>query len=183
MPIPVPSSNDDLWHTTIRWIVAAFVALLLAFLTYTREGWIPLLSGADLGVHEFGHLLTLWAPPLLCSFAGSFLQVMAPLSIAMYFFFIKQDPFAGLICTAWGAENLNNVSVYIADAQRMVLPLFGDDGSGSGHDWHNILSALGLLEHTDAIANVVRTGSIVLFILVLGLAALGFMRSPGRGTV
>ena len=58
---------------------------------------------------------------------------------------------------AWAAESLNNVSVYIYDATRMVLPLLGDDGSGAGHDWHNILARLGLLEHTDGIAYTVRT--------------------------
>ena len=46
-------------------VVAAAVTVLLAWLTYSRNGWIPILSAFDLGVHEFGHLLTAWAPPLL----------------------------------------------------------------------------------------------------------------------
>jgi hypothetical protein len=78
---------------------------------------------------------------------------------------------------AWAAESLHNVSVYIGDAQLMVLPLFGDDGSGAGHDWHNILTTLGWLEATDQIALVVKTGSVILFVLALGLAALGFSRA------
>ena len=170
-------ARPTLWSTTLQWIVAALVTLALAWLTFSRDGWIPLLSGADLGMHEFGHLLTFWAPPLLCALAGSLLQVAAPLGLAAYFWH-RRDRFAVILMVAWAAESLNNVSVYIADAQRMVLPLFGDDGSGAGHDWHNILSELGWLEQTDQLANLVRTGSIILFVVALGLAALGFARPP-----
>jgi len=53
----------------------------------------------------------------------------------------------------------------------MALPLFGDDGSGAGHDWHNILGRLGLLESTDAVARVIQLGSVLLFVAALGLAA------------
>jgi len=59
----------------------------------------------------------------------------------------------------------------------MVLPLFNDDGSGAGHDWHNILSATGLLASTDTIATIVRTASVILFVIALGLAVLGFARA------
>jgi hypothetical protein len=173
-PEPRPATSS--WARTWQWVVAAAVTILLAWLTYSRGGWIPLLSAFDLGVHEFGHLLTAWAPALLCSFAGSFLQVVAPLLLGAYFWW-RRDHLAVILMVGWSAENLHNVSVYIADAQVMVLPLFGDDGSGAGHDWHNILTALNALEATDQLALVVKTGSIILFIVALGLAALGFSRS------
>ena len=173
---PEPRLATTSWGLTWQWVVAAAVAILLAWLTYSRAGWIPILSAFDLGVHEFGHLLTFWAPPILCSFAGSFLQVAAPLLLAGYFWW-RRDQFAVILMVAWSAENLHNVSVYIADAQVMVLPLFGDDGSGAGHDWHNILLQLNALGATDQLALVVRTGSVIMFVLALGLAALGFSRS------
>jgi hypothetical protein len=164
------------WARTWQWVVAGGVTVLLAWLTYSRGGWIPVLSAFDLGVHEFGHLLTAWAPALLCSLAGSFLQVALPLLLGGYFWW-RRDHLAVILMVAWAAENLHNVSVYIADAQVMILPLFGDDGSGAGHDWHNILVALNALEATDQLALVVKTGSVILFIVALGLAALGFSRS------
>jgi hypothetical protein len=164
------------WHITIQWIVAALVTVLLMYLTYTDAGWVWLLSYFDLGVHEFGHLLTFWAPALLCSFAGSFLQVAAPLGLGGYFWW-RRDSFAAILMIAWAAESLNNVSVYVGDAQAMVLPLFGDDGSGAGHDWHNILGRLGWLGATDQLANVARTFSVILFVVALGLAVLGFARA------
>ena len=161
---------------TWQWVVAAAVTLGLAWLTYSGGGWIPLLSAFDLAVHEFGHLLTFWAPPLLCSLAGSLLQVAAPLALGGYFWW-RRDEFAAILMVAWSAENLHNVSVYIGDAEAMLLPLFGDDGSGAGHDWHNILLELNALGATDQLALVVRTCSVMLFVVALGLAALGFSRA------
>jgi len=173
---PPATVEPTLWNTTVRWIVGAAVTVLLAWLTYSLGGWIPILSGFDLGVHEFGHLLTFWAPPLLCSLAGSLLQVAAPLGLAGYFWW-RRDELAVILMVAWAGESLHNVSVYIGDAEVMVLPLFGDDGSGAGHDWHNILGQMGWLDATDPIANVVMTLSVILFVVAFGLAALGFVRS------
>ena len=123
-----------------------------------------------------GRLLTLWAPALLCSVAGSALQIAAPLALAAYFWW-RRDDLAVILMVAWAAENLHNVSVYVADAQVMVLPLFGDDGSGAGHDWHNILLALGVLGSADRLALVLKTASVMLFVVALGLATLGFCRT------
>ena len=174
--LSAPDERTDGWHRTWQWIVAAAVALVLGWLTYTREGWVPILSSFDLGVHEFGHLLTMWAPDLVVWPAGSFLQVAAPLGLAAYFLY-RRDRFAVVLMVAWAAESLHNVSVYVSDAQAMVLPLFGDDGSGAGHDWHNILGRLNLLESTDAVARVIQLGSVLLFVAALGLAAWWFVRA------
>ncbi len=168
--------RSDAWHRTWQWIAAAAIVVALAWLTYSREGWVPLLSHFDLGVHEFGHLLTTWAPDLVVWPAGSFLQVAAPLALAVYFLY-RHDRFAVILMVAWAAESLNNVSVYVGDAQDMILTLFGDDGSGAGHDWHNILGRLDLLESTDAIARVMQLGSVLLFVAALGLAAWWLVRA------
>jgi len=164
------------WRLTWQWVAAAAATAGLAWLTYSGGGWIPLLSAFDLAVHEFGHLLTFWAPPLLCSLAGSLLQVAAPLALGGYFWW-RRDEFAAILMVAWSAENLHNVSVYIGDAEAMLLPLFGDDGSGAGHDWHNILLELNALGATDQLALVVMTCSVILFVVALGLAVLGFSRA------
>jgi len=161
------------WRLTFQWVVAALATGLLAWLTYSRNGWTPWLSNVDLGVHELGHRIVFWAPELLVQAAGSFFQVAAPLGFGVYFW-SRRDRFAVVLMLAWAAESLNNVSVYIYDATRMVLPLLGDDGSGSGHDWHNILSRLGLLQHTDGIAYTVRIISILLFAAAFGLAVWGW---------
>lgn len=162
------------------WGGAAVLVLLLAWLSLTRNGWVPFLSGVDLGVHEFGHLLFLWAPPLGMSLAGSALQVAAPVALAAYFWW-RRDRVAVVLLVAWTGMSLNNVSVYVADAQRMVLPLFGDDGSGAGHDWHNILGELGWLPYSGILAGLVRVVAVAAFGAALGLAA-AFARSELRPT-
>jgi hypothetical protein len=175
-PLAEPRPAATAWGRTWLWVVAAAVTALLAWLTYSGGGWIPVLSAFDLGVHELGHLLTAWAPALVCQLAGSFLQVALPMVFCAYFW-RRRDRLGAIVTLAWAAENLHNVSVYIGDARVMVLPLFGDDGSGAGHDWHNILTTLGALGATDQLALVVKTGSVCLFVVALGLAALGFSRA------
>ena len=168
----------------LKWAAAAVVVLLVAWLSFTRGGWVPFLSGVDLGVHEFGHMIFMWAPALWMSFAGSLVQVAAPAALAGYFWW-RRDRLAVVLMVAWVGMSLNNVSVYVHDATRMQLALFGDDGSGAGHDWRNILGGLGWLEHTDTITGLVRFGSVVAFLGALGLAArfaredLGPARSQG----
>jgi hypothetical protein len=164
------------WKSTFQWVVAIAATVLLATLTFSRGGWVPLLSRADLGIHEFGHLLVWWAPELMVQFAGSVMQVLLPLLLGGYFLW-RRDRMAVVLMMAWAAESLNNVSVYIYDATRMELPLVGDDGSGAGHDWHNILSRLGALSHTDAVAYSVRGVSVALFVAAVGLAVWWWARS------
>jgi hypothetical protein len=172
---PGAAAQGSLWGSTLQWCAAALLTVLLAVLTYSRGGWVPILSSFDLGVHEFGHMIFFWAPALMVQLAGSFLQIAAPLGLAGYFLW-RGDRFAVVLMIAWAAESLNNVSVYIGDAQRMVLALFGDDGSGSGHDWHNILGRLGLLASTDPIAHFVRAVSALTFLAAFGLALWWFLR-------
>jgi len=168
-------AEGGLWNTTLQWCVAAAVAMALAWLTYTHDGWVPILSSFDLGVHEFGHPAFFWAPAILVQFAGSLMQVALPLAACGYFLW-RRDRFAVIVTFAWAAESLNNVSVYVGDAQRMILPLFNDDGSGAGHDWHNLLSETGLLGSTDAIAQFVHALSVLMFTGALALAVWWFVQ-------
>lgn len=157
------------WFAVVKWATAAGIVLLLAWLSFSRDGWVPFLSGVDLGIHEFGHLLVMWAPFLIVAAAGSGLQIAVPAALGGYFWW-RHDRFAVVLMLGWLGVSLNNVSVYIFDATRMVLPLFGDDGSGAGHDWRNILGELGWLQHTDAVAGIVRTGSALAFLSGVVLA-------------
>lgn len=175
LPMPGPSgvpsapgvSSPTL--VVLRWGAAAVAVAALAWLSFTRNGWVPFLSGVDLGVHEFGHLVFVWAPDLWVALAGSLVQVAAPAALAAYFMW-RGDRLAVVLMVGWLGMSLNNVSVYIRDATRMELPLFGDDGSGSGHDWRAILGDLGWLDHTAGIAGMVTTWSVVAFATALGLA-------------
>jgi hypothetical protein len=86
-------------------------------------------------------------------------RVSAPALLAGYFWW-RGDRLAVVLMVAWVGMSLNNVSVCIHDATMMVLPLFGDDGWGAGHDWRFILGELGWLEHTDSIAALARLAAV-----------------------
>lgn len=166
-PRPRPSAAA----AVIRWVLAGLAVLWVAWASLRGNGWVPFLSGVDLGVHEFGHLLTMWAPPLLMSLAGSALQVGAPAALAGYFWW-RGDRLGAVLLTGWVGMSLHNVSVYIRDASAGVLPLFGDDGTGSGHDWRNILGELGILHRSGLLADLVRSWAVVAFAASIVLAAI-----------
>lgn len=162
------------WNTTLKWVAALAVVAYMMWRTYTGDGWVFPFSYADLGFHELGHMLTMfWAPRPLVAFAGSALQVLVPVGLAAYFWFRRHEILATSLMIAWAGGSLNNVSIYIYDATRRVLPLLG---SQDGHDWAYLLGpgVLDSLAHTDAIAYSVRAASVGLFLGAIALVGYGF---------
>lgn len=162
--------NAPRWAAAVRWLLAACLVIAVAWASFARNGWVPFLSGVDLGVHEFGHLVFAWAPFLVVALAGSAVQLLAPAGLAAYFGW-RGDRLGLVLMVGWLGMSLHNVSVYVRDATRMALPLFGDDGSGAGHDWRNILGELGWLAHADALADLVRVAAALAFGSALVLVA------------
>lgn len=162
------------WKSTWRWAAAALVVAYVVYGTYTGDGWVFPFSHADLGFHELGHMLTMfWAPQPFVAFAGSFLQVAVPAGLGAYFGFARRDRVSAAIMLAWAGCSANNVSIYIYDATRRVLPLLGGQ---DGHDWAYLLGpgvwdALGA---TDAIATTVRVASVLLMVAAFAVLAWGF---------
>jgi len=162
------------WKTTWRWVAGAAVLAYVALGAYTGDGWVFPFSYADLGIHEFGHLLTMfWAPRALTAFSGSFAQVAVPLGLAAYFAVVRRDRVSAAVMLAWAGASTNNVSVYVYDATRRVLPLLGGQ---EGHDWAYLLGpgVLDLLDATDGIALGVRVVSVLFMVAACAMLAWGF---------
>ncbi len=143
---------------------AAFLLLLFAT---DKDEYLAILDDFNLVVHEAGH-------PLFGNFGesaglwgGTLLQLLVPLAIAAVFFW-QQAALSFAFAAIWFFENLLNVARYMADAREQVLPLVG----GGEHDWWNIFSRHGLLEHDTAIASVVRTIGWVGMVSMVVLAVL-----------
>jgi hypothetical protein len=148
------------------------LATLLAWLAWRafrdELGSVPLVSDIDLAIHEFGHMLFMpFGIPILGGtmviLGGSLTQVMFPLIFVVYFLRKKEDGarrdvFAAMVCLWWSAINLLDVAIYCADSRAGQLVLLnGLTGQESdGHDWYNLLSGWGLLEHDTAIARWMR---------------------------
>ena len=143
----------------------AAACLLLGWFAFVRGARVPLLSLVDLGFHELGHMLMMWAPRLVYFAAGSANQILVPLGLAAYFFVIRRDAVGGGLCLAWAGTSAQNVSVYIADAPYQLLPLIG-----GLHDWAFILGPahLNMLGSAHAIAGAVKVFGLLCLLGGLG---------------
>ena len=149
----------------------ALAALLawLAWIAFRNEyGYIPLLSDIDLAIHEFGHMLFMpfgiqFLGNTMMILDGSLTQVAFPLIFFGYFWRKqvdgrRRDLFAAMVCLWWSGINLLSVAIYCADSRAGQLMLIdGSTGQESdGHDWNNLLTRWGLLEHDTGIARGMR---------------------------
>jgi hypothetical protein len=112
----------------------ALLCAVMGWFAFVQGRDVPLLGLVDLGFHELGHMLTMWAPRLIYFAAGSCNQVAVPVGLAGYFLWLQRDAVAGGLCLAWAGTSAQNVAVYIADAPYERLPLIG-----GMHDWAYIL--------------------------------------------
>lgn len=138
---------------------------------------MPLLSLADFGFHELGHLVMYALPisQLLTAAMGSIMQCAVPLGLAGYFWFARRDGVGTSACLAWAATAMQDVSIYIADAPHERLELVGGE-----HDWAYILGP-GELDRLDAaagIASVVNCAGALALLVAFAVAFRGLARGP-----
>jgi len=151
-----------------RLALAAVLAWLALVAFRDADGYVPLLSDIDLAIHEFGHMLFMpfgiqFLGSTMMILGGSLTQVALPLLFFGYFLRKlgdgrRRDVFAAMVCLWWSAINLLSVAIYCADSRAGQLMLLdGLTGQESdGHDWNNLLTRWGLLEHDTAIARYMR---------------------------
>lgn len=154
-----------------------FYGRLSAYIVFFFWGWSFILGGIDwqsiggsflhsinLPFHEFGHLLFMPFGRFWHILGGSLFQILLPLLILLGFSMQQKDNFGASIMLWWCGQNLIDVSPYIADAQLRSLPLILGLGEDS-HDWGNLLTMTGNLQHTYTIANCCFTiGCLLIFV-------------------
>jgi hypothetical protein len=145
----------------------AAAVIALAWLSVANHALVPFLSGVDLGIHEFGHMVMFLGPWVLTALAGSLFQVAVPLALGGYFLFARRQPVAAALCVAWAASSARNVAVYIGDAPYQRLELWG--GDGVLHDWAQILAGRPM-QYAGALATGVEVMAWMLFAAALALA-------------
>jgi hypothetical protein len=190
-----PSSSDEVEPTaatpssvgssdsarTLQRYARLALAVVLALLAWSAfhgdDGYVPLLSDIDLAIHEFGHMLFMpfgiqFLGNTMMILGGSLTQVAFPLIFFGYFMRKQEDGrrrdvFAAMVCLWWSAINLLDVSIYCADSRAGQLMLLdGSTGQESdGHDWNNLLTRWGLLEHDTVIARWMRA---IAFVVCVG---------------
>ena len=163
-----PSDLARTSQTYARLALTAVLALLAWVAFHNEYGYIPLLSDIDLAIHEFGHMLFMpfgiqFLGSTMMILGGSLTQVAFPLVFVGYFLRKqgdggRRDLFAAMVCLWWSGINLLSVAIYCADSRAGQLMLIdGSTGQESdGHDWNNLLTRWGLLEHDTGIARGMR---------------------------
>lgn len=73
-----------------------------------------------------------------------------------------------------------SVSAYSGDAQDMVLPLVGTDKSG--HDWHNMLTMLNLLDASPVISDILWSFGVITGVLAVLYYGWTMYAQPHPGT-
>jgi hypothetical protein len=167
------------------------VLALLAWSAFRNEyGYIPLLSDIDLAIHEFGHMLFMpfgiqFLGNTMMILGGSLTQVAFPLIFFGYFFrkqgdCRRRDLFAAMVCLWWSGINLLGVAIYCADSRAGQLMLIdGSTGQESdGHDWNNLLSRWGLLQHDIGIARGMRAIAFVVCVGSIAVAVWSAFQQP-----
>jgi hypothetical protein len=98
---------------------------------------------------------------------GSGMQILIPI-IVMIVFYRQPDYFGVSVGAFWLSFSLFDLANYIGDARTMDLPLVGftDDPE---HDWHYLLSTLGLLQLDTTFAFLLRVAG-----TLIGLASFAF---------
>jgi hypothetical protein len=157
------------------------LAALLAWLTWSAfhdaYGNVPIVSDVSTAIHEFGHMLFMpFGIPILGTtmviLGGSLTEVAFPLLFVGYFLRKREDGrrrdvFAAMVCLWWSAIGLLATAIYCADSRAGKLMLLdGLTGQESeGHDWNNLLTRWGLLEHDTQIARWMR---MIAFLMCIG---------------
>jgi len=139
------------WYTS-------FLLIPLSLYFIFKRGDYSLLDNIDLIIHEAGHFFFMFFGDFIQMAGGTLMQIIFPSFIAWYFY--RNGYRTGVqLFIFWLGQNLINISVYAADANKLKLHLIG-----GRHDWLYLLNRLGLLQSADAVGYFFFVLAILVFI-------------------
>jgi hypothetical protein len=144
------------WGRVMLWFfyVYLFVHIVQFEVEKNQNLFIAGLYLIEFGVHELSHIITAFLPPILTAAAGSVGEISLTMLVALAAL-KERSYFAFILALQWFGLAMNSVGRYIADARTQTLPLIGPSETAT-HDWHYILSQLGILQADVIIGTVVR---------------------------
>ena len=122
-------------------VVMCVYAAWLVFLY--RYHWV---DGINLLIHEVGHVVFSLFGETASVLAGPLLQLAVPFFIT-FRLWRRGEAVPAAVSALWSAESLMYTAEYIADVNRLALPLIG----GHPHDWRQLLDRAGTLESAEEI--------------------------------
>lgn len=151
------------WDEFKKWI-PSIIILPIALYWVLNRGQYGFIDNADLVIHEAGHLFFKFFGRYIYTLGGSLMQIILP-SIIFFYFFRSSYRTGMQFSLLWLGQNFINISIYAADAQARRLPLLG--GNSVYHDWHYLLSEIGLLEYDNEVGYLIFSIAILIFIITL----------------
>ena len=140
------------------WIIAWLLYFYSRWFVY--DNYYSRLDNINFLIHEAGHPLMGIFGEMPGVWWWSLFQRFVPISFFVYFF-MKRANIAWQLCLFWVWQSFLYSSIYISDANKLVLPLRGDNGI---HDWQFILGDAWLIQYTDIIwTSVFVFGSLLIF--------------------
>ena len=158
------------WCRGRMWIPRA---VLLLYLVYAEFRLLrdpessTIFSGITFAFHELGHVIFGFAGHFISSLMGSGTQILIPI-IVMIVFYRQPDYFGISVGAFWLSFSLFDLANYVGDARAMDLPLVGLTADPE-HDWHYLLSTVGLLPFDTTLAFLTRV-----LATLIGVASLAF---------
>jgi len=156
--LPVLQTLESDWDPIPRWALLAWSGFYLLFLYQAARGtgFLLLMDGVFVPIHEGGHLLFRFFGEFLNIAGGTLLQLGVPVALAIYFLFQRQAQGVAF-CMFFFFEQFLPIATYMADARAEDLPLLTiGDGDYVIHDWNYLFGKIGILQHDVQIAGTVR---------------------------
>lgn len=158
MRIPLPHP-DYQWQPIARGFLYAWLAFYLLYMFHAfRAVEFTFIYPVEVILHEAGHLLFSHLGQTMGLWGGTIFQLLVPALLAISFAWRGQT--TGVVfCSFFFFESLLGISIYMADARELDLPLItvGEPSEeGVPHDWWNILTQLGWLQYDKRLAAIVK---------------------------
>lgn len=135
------------------------------------------LDRVNLIAHEAGHLLFSYFGRFIMVLGGTIGQLFVPVAFTVYFY-MRKEFYSSAVTLFWTGQNFFGISLYVKDARAMALPLVSvGGGSDTIHDWHYLLTKVGLLRWDHVIGNIMFIWGIVIIIISI---VWGFYNSIDR---
>ena len=147
------------------WIIVWLLYFYSRWFVY--DNYYSRLDNLNFLIHEAGHPLMSIFGDMAGVWWWSLFQRCIPLAFFVYFF-VRRANIAWQLCLFWVGQSLLYSSIYIADANKLVLPLWSDNGI---HDWWYILGNAWLIQYADTIwTSVFVFASVVIFVALWAMA-------------
>jgi hypothetical protein len=146
------------------WLGSLALLPIIIVLTINNGQFIFLLDHFNLLIHEGGHGIFRLFGKFVYTLGGSLMQLLIP-ALFIFYFYSNKKVFGTQAALVFLGQNLLNVSKYVADARSQILPLLG--GNKVYHDWHYLLSVLGILDYDKIVSYVLITFAIITFLIAM----------------